>query len=626
MKKTLSLLFALLCILVRSHALVLLSFATDDVVASSATINEAPPTPLNVVASTGPLTSIQVTFTDNSDLETGYEIQHTYDLNIEFESYTIPSGTIGSTITTLVKGYPHLSTVYVKVRAFRVDNGIYSYSPFSPIVSAVTDDVPSPPTNLVASLEGSTIKLTWSDNSTNEAAFILVRYVGDYNPNLSTPILLPANTTVYVDPSVEKNTKYNYRVQSIDVFEYAYPDHLFFTNGRFAETSAVLEVAPERPTCLVGGTYSPADILFAYHDNSDFESGYEVHYSTISSTGPFIVDWTADGSPTEETNIGSFHGLDPNTTVYFKVRALVFISGSTDTVFSEFSNMATVATESVEPLEAPVADLASYVSPTRFTASWSDGGSDVSYYQLFVYSINDSTVLKGYDGLRVSGLFYDVTGTKSYKRYAYYVKAVNEYTSSGNSNIIRVTSIKNLTLRTVCSDDPAVYRRWKVINNNVVPVPVLWQVDNTTQSGTHIATIGESFFTTLKVSGLNKTTITWTDDEYIEHTSTKSSSYTPCEIDDSMARTSTETEEEGILFKMDAYPNPIVDKFQITIASQTDKEVVIEIVNFFGQRVFTSNVTANTLVTIDASTYAKGIYILSATQLKNRQTLKLIKQ
>jgi hypothetical protein len=620
MKKTLPILLALLCIIVTSHAL-------ENVVVSSAIFVDVPPAPLNVSASTGPLTSIQVTFTDNSDLETGYEIQHTHDLNIEFQSYTIPGGTTGSTITTLVKGYPHLSTVYVKVRAFRVDNGVYSYSPFSPIVSAVTDDIPLPPTNLVASTEGSTIKLTWSDNSTNEAAFILVRYVGDYNPNFSTPILLPANTTVYVDPSPEKNIRYTYRVQSIDVFEYAYPDHLFFTNGRFVETSAILKVAPERPTCLAGGTYSPSDILFAYHDNSDFESGYEVHYSTVSSTGPFTVDWTADGSPTEETNIGSFHGLDPNTTIYFKVRAVVFIDEGTETLFSEFSNLATVTTESVEPLEAPVADLASYVSPTGFQASWSDGGSDVSYYRLFVYSISDSTVLQGYDGLRVfSGLSYDVRGTKPYKRYAYYVKAVNEYTSSENSNIIRVTSIKNLTLRTVCSDDPAVYRRWKVINNNVVPVPILWRVDNTTQSGTHIAAIGESFFTTLKVSGLNKTTITWTDDEYMEHTSTKSSTYTPCDINDSMARTFTETEEESTLFKIEAYPNPIVDKFQISIASQTDKEVAIEIVNFFGQRVFTSNVTANTLVTIDASTYAKGIYILRANQLKNSRALKLVKQ
>jgi hypothetical protein len=385
-------------------------FGTSVEVYANATVSvQTPPAPTNFSVTTGPLTSIQVNFTDNSDLETGYQIQHAADPDQSiFESYVIPGDTMGDVVTTFVKDYPHNFTVYVRVRAFRNDNGTYIYGPFTPLLSATTDDYPAEPSNFNSVVEDNNIRLSWPDNATNEAAYILVRYTGDYNPNFHTAFRLPANTTTYLDSTAQEGVAYTYRLQAIDVYEDV-PGHYFFTEGRFVETSATIYAALPAPSNLHGGAYSPNDILFAYTDNSLNETGFEVFYSTISPTGPFEINWLEDEDPDYEINLGGLHGFEPNTTVYFKVRAVLISPDYMDTLYSNFSNLASVETLPTDVPAAPLALLATYVTPTSFVANW-ESVEFGDHYELYVFSINDSIPLTGYNGIEVWGTSLAVSG------------------------------------------------------------------------------------------------------------------------------------------------------------------------------------------------------------------------
>ncbi|HYF69305.1 MAG TPA: T9SS type A sorting domain-containing protein, partial [Ohtaekwangia sp.] len=304
------------------------------------------------------------------------------------------------------------------------------------------------------------------------------------------------------------------------------------------------------------------------------------------------------------------------------------VDGRYDLVFTLFGIDTHIPADSLAP-EAPVANLASFVSATSFTANWQPV-EDATHYELDVFNIQDSVSLPGYENKIVNGTSQDVTGTKSYRRYFYVVRAVNDSVASENSNAIRVAHIKNLTLRTVCSDTPTVYRRWKVINNNPFPIPVTWSVLNTTQSGIHIADVGESFFVTETVSGLNKTMIAWYDDEQVQHISVKSSTYNPCQSDKMIAsgRRNLEEElnEEESPFMVAVYPNPVKDKLIMLLSTPLEGMVSIEMFNLNGQRVYAKEALGNTIQEIDASSFSPGIFILKAKQGQYQRAIKIVKQ
>lgn len=479
----------------------------------------SPPAP-DLVTAIGVSTShIRISFRDNSESETGYEIQFS-DLLWNFDeklAITIPPvpgvGNVTShDVDTYMVGPSFGTTIYLQVRAYIDEGEAYPLQgPFSEPVSAATLlGHPATPSDFLATQEGNNIKLTWSDHSDDEGGFVIMR-TNDGGVNFTIAFSVPANTTSFVDTTVVSNVTYTYILESVNEFGYG-------------------------------------------------------------------SEW-----------------LRTAATVY-------------------------------PIIPAPIARFASFVTSKSFIANWSAVETAHSY-ELYVVSINDSTVLSGYNGLIVSGTSKTVTGTKSSKRYAYYLKAVNAQQTSENSNIIRVASIKGLALHSVCSDNPAVFRRWKVINNNEVPVEISWHVNNTTQTAAHLASLGDSYFTTETVPGMNKATITWYNDKLMRLSSTKTSAGKSCKETSAIARTDVhDTDEHNPTLQLEAFPNAVNDKFQIKITAPTGKEIEIQIVNFSGRKMFIGKVIGNATLDIDASAYAPGPYILKANHLRQLKTFRLIKK
>lgn len=68
--------------------------------------------------------------------------------------------------------------------------------------------------------------------------------------------------------------------------------------------------------------------------------------------------------------------------------------------------------------------------------------------------------------------------------------------------------LEKLRLTSVCSTNPDQTRRWRVTNNNNVPVQFTWDVYNTGQSGTNTVPANSViFFETTTVPGPNTTRI-----------------------------------------------------------------------------------------------------------------------
>ena len=85
-----------------------------------------------------------------------------------------------------------------------------------------------------------------------------------------------------------------------------------------------------------------------------------------------------------------------------------------------------------------------------------------------------------------------------------------------------------LQLTSMCSDDPAVDRNWRVRNSNPFNVTYTWQVVGTGQTGTLVAAPGDNFFTTLTASGANTTKIKWQDENEAWQETVKASSGERC--------------------------------------------------------------------------------------------------
>jgi hypothetical protein len=85
-----------------------------------------------------------------------------------------------------------------------------------------------------------------------------------------------------------------------------------------------------------------------------------------------------------------------------------------------------------------------------------------------------------------------------------------------------------LNLTSMCSDDPASSRRWRVRNFTDAPVEYTWIVYGTAQSGSGVAPAGDSFFETATVGGPNTTIIRWVVDG-VQYQKTKASGGAECE-------------------------------------------------------------------------------------------------
>jgi hypothetical protein len=175
-------------------------------IASATTFDLPPAVPSNLTATTVSSSQIDLTWSDNSNNESGFAILRSPDGETGWEEITTVIGNNSYNDTGLSSG----TAYYYRVAAYN-NNGS---SKFSNTDSATTLEVPpESPTNLSAAASSSTqIDLSWQDSSSNESGFNVERSPDGLE--WTEIAALPIDITNYSDSTVSPGTTYFYRVLS----------------------------------------------------------------------------------------------------------------------------------------------------------------------------------------------------------------------------------------------------------------------------------------------------------------------------------------------------------------------------------------------------------------------------
>ena len=275
----------------------------DTVSAFRASVTSNPPAaPSNLSASATSYNQIDLSWTDNSNDETGFRVERTIN-QVDWTEIA----TLGSSITSYSDtGLDGSTAYYYKTRGY---NGAGN-SGYSNTASATTLNPPEPPStpqNLTATAySDSQIDLSWSDNS-NETGYRIERSL-DQSSWVEITILA-TNVTTYNDSGLNGNTIYYYKVRA-----YNEAGDSSYSNTASA-TTLNPPVPPSAPTNLTALTVSNSQIDLNWSDNFD-ETGYKVRRSVDQS------NWTEIATLGEDTNSYSdSNNLQLSTTYYYQVMA-----------------------------------------------------------------------------------------------------------------------------------------------------------------------------------------------------------------------------------------------------------------------------------------------------------------
>jgi hypothetical protein len=260
---------------------------------------------------------LTLTWSDNSSDESGFVIERKTGAGGTYSTlYTTSANVTSYTNTGLTQGTEY----YYRVRAYSGSN----YSPYSNETSATTLTFNAPSALAADPLSSSQIKLTWTDNTTDEMYFFIEQKMGTAG-TYSQVAYVQANVTVYTSTDLTQDTTYYYRVRA-----YGPTGYSSYSNEASATTLTL-----SAPSNLAAAPLTSSQIKLTWTDNTTDETSFCVEYK-VGTSGDYTVLPRVPANTT--TYIHTV--LTPNTTYYYQVRA--YNAGG----YSAYSNEANTTTPS----------------------------------------------------------------------------------------------------------------------------------------------------------------------------------------------------------------------------------------------------------------------------------------
>jgi len=173
---------------------------------------EPPAAPSNLVANAVACNKVDLTWTDNSDNESGFRIERSTNGADFGEINTVGANVTAYSDTTVAEN----TSYWYRVRAY---NGAGN-SAYSNTATATTPTCPPSPPAAPSNLKGTPAKtsvtLSWTDNSNNEDGFRIYRGLSAGSLSLITTV--GANVTSYVNTGLSRRTTYYYKVCSYNAY------------------------------------------------------------------------------------------------------------------------------------------------------------------------------------------------------------------------------------------------------------------------------------------------------------------------------------------------------------------------------------------------------------------------
>ncbi|MBI5034042.1 MAG: multicopper oxidase domain-containing protein [Chloroflexi bacterium] len=317
------------------------------------------------------------------------------------------------------------------------------------VVSAVM--APDAPLNLVATPTSNSVKLSWTDNSTDETSFRIEKASADTGPwtALGTTVS-PArgtisNTVVFTDTAVQSNTAYFYRVFALNVVgstqasNFTQPAATGFplmtaesaaSNTATATVLSIVAAPTNLQAQLLG---NPLRIRLSWMDNATNETGFRVERSV---NGGAFVEIAAPGRRTGTgTATYTNSGITAGNTYAYRVRA------ANGGMFSNYSNTVTV----IVALPAAPSGLTATAVPAgtraNVTLNWTDNANNEASFTIqrstnATFTQNLVTV----NNIPANSTTYAQNGVLRNRTFYYRIRAVNVVGVSAWSNVFTVVT------------------------------------------------------------------------------------------------------------------------------------------------------------------------------------------
>ena len=369
------------------------------------------PSGLNATASISS-SSVALTWTDNSSNETNFEVLRSTNGGVSYSHLATTSANVVSYTDTAVVAS---TTYFYEVRAYNAGG----YSSVSNSASATTSSAPAAPSSLNATASTSTasIALTWTDNSSNETNFEVLRGTDGINYNhLATT---SANAISYTDNAVSASTTYYYEVRAYNGFGYS-----AVSNSASATTAG----PPNAPSGLsASASATLKQVALGWTDNSTNETNFEVrrgtdgiNYTHLATTSANVVSYT-------DTSVSS------STTYYYLVRAYGSLG------YSAVSNAATTTTGAI-PVSPSGLGLVSSTTALEIDLSWADNSDNELAFLVERSTTSPTTGFKSIATPAANSTTYADTNLTAGTLYYYRVSADNGYGTSTPSAVASATA------------------------------------------------------------------------------------------------------------------------------------------------------------------------------------------
>lgn len=174
-----------------------------------------PTAPGNLNGSSPAYNRVNLTWSDNSNNETGFEVVRSTTQNGTYS----PIGTVATGVASFTDsvGLSANTTFWYKVRAIN-QAGQSAFSTAKSVTTQNLPAAPNAPSGLVTQgLSTSSIQLSFTDNSANETGFEIYRSVNNTSTYRSIAVLAAGSSSprTYVDGSLFPNTNYYYKVRAL---------------------------------------------------------------------------------------------------------------------------------------------------------------------------------------------------------------------------------------------------------------------------------------------------------------------------------------------------------------------------------------------------------------------------
>lgn len=218
------------------------------------------PEPTNVSPTVSNGDDIDLSWTDNSNNENGFDILREYDNNGYSQIASVGANVTSYSDTGLLDGEQYS----YKIRVFS------DHATSTSTAGSATTTLPAPSGISATADSSDQITVSWTDNSDNTSSFILYR--GTSSGSLSQLTTLSSNTTSYANSGLTDGKEYFYRIE-------ASTEHTTSSSS----TVSAITVLPAPSTVSVSNiTDTSADV--SWTDNADGEVGYRVLVSTDGGT------------------------------------------------------------------------------------------------------------------------------------------------------------------------------------------------------------------------------------------------------------------------------------------------------------------------------------------------------